>query len=331
MSLDATFLAAATRDHHLPVLQNNVFDKTRLLAVLKKKGRVFQEWAGDNIQWGVGAKKNPTITRFRGSSPLPSQQVNPVAIPTLPSGNYAVTIGITKEERLKNKGKKEVLIKMLETQMKAAEETLREEIGTDFYSDGSTVAGFNGIVGLRAIVDSDNTYAGIDRTGTGNSYWQANIDTTTYSDANLEDQTHAGYFPGLLYDAYTDATHDDAPDIVVTTKHLFNVYQLIAQAMNLRFDNAEANLGFAAVKFGPDVPVIFDDFCTTKHLFMFNTGDLGLYVVPGANFEYDTNEENGSIWLQPTDELSLVAHILFMGQLVCEKPRQTSCYTTLGT
>ena len=329
--LDSTFLELATRDHHLPVLRDNVFDKTRLLAVLKKKGRVFEEWAGDNIIWSVGAKKNPTITRFRGSSTLPSQQVNPAARPSLPSGNYSVTIGITKEERMKNRGKPEVLLKMLETQMKTGEETLREEIGTDCYSDGSTVGGFNGVHGLRAIVDNDNTYAGINRSTAGNEYWQANIDTTTYSDANLEDQTHAGYFPALLNDAYTDATHADAPDIVVTTKHLFNVYQIIAQAMNLRFDNATANLGFAAVKFGPDVPVIFDDFCTTKHLFMFNTGDMSLYVVPGANFEYDKNEQNGSIWLQPTDQLSLVAHVIFMGQLVCDKPRQTSAYTTLGT
>lgn len=328
--LDSTFLELATRDHHLPVLQNNVFDKTRWLSVLKKKGRIFEEWAGDNVIWSVSAKKNPTITRFRGSSTLPSQQVNPIARPSLPSGNYSVTVGITKEERMKNNGKMEVLVKMLETQMKVAEETLREEIGTDLYSDGSQVGGMNGIVGLRAIVDNDNTYAGINRSTDGNDYFQANIDTTAYTDANLEDQTNAGYFPALLNDAYTDATHEDAPDLIVTTKHLFNVYQIIAQAMNLRFDNAEANLGFAAVKFGPDVPLIFDDFCTASHLFMVNTGDLGLHIVPGANFEYDKNEQNGSIWLQPTDQLSLVAHVIFMGQLVCEKPRQTSAYTALG-
>ena len=329
--LDSTFLELATRDHHLPVLKNNIYNKTRGFAVLKKKGRVFEEWAGDNVIWSVVAKKNPTITRFRGSSTLPSQQVNPLARPSLPSGNYSVTIGITKEERAKNKGKKEVLVKMLEAQMKNAESTLREEIGTDFYSDGSQVGGMNGIVGLRAIVDNDNTYAGLNRSTAGNEYWQANIDTTTYTDANLEDQTHAGYLPGLMYDAYTDATHDGSPDIVITTKHLFNVYQLIAQAMNLRFDNAEANLGFAAVKFGPDVPVIFDDFCTTKHLFMLNTDDLSLYIVPDFNFEYDKNEQNGSIWLQPTDQLALVAHVVFMGQLTCDAPWQQAAYTTLGT
>lgn len=329
--LDSTFLELATRDHHLPVLKNNIYNKTRWLAVLKKKGRIVEEWAGDNVIWSVVAKKNPTITRFSGSSTLPSQQVNPLARPTLPSGNYSATVGITKEEKLKNVGKKEVLVKMLETQMKGAEETLREEIGTDCYSDGSLVQGMNGVVGLRAVVDNDNTYAGINRSTAGNEYWQANIDTTSYTDGNLEDQTSAGYFPALLNDAYTDATHNDAPDLVLTTKHLFNVYQIIAQQMNLRFDNAEANLGFAAVKWGPDVPVIFDDFCTAKHLFMLNTMDFTLYVIPGANFEYDKNEQNGSIWLQPTDQLALVAHVIFMGQLVCDAPRQQAVYTTLGT
>lgn len=329
-ALDTSMLTLVTRSKFLPVLKNNLYNKTRLLNLFLKKGRV-KDWTGYSLQWDVIGTKHAAVGLFSGYSTVANQPINPLVQATLSNANYYATVSISKEEEVRNTGPQgaEKLLDILKTQMKNAESTLKDSISTDIYGSATTRGGYNTINGLGvAITGSTGTYANIDRSATANSFWRSNVDATVYTDANIEDPTNAGYLPRVMNTNYTNASHDGQPDIIVTTKHLYNEYKLIAQTTNLRFDNNVADLGFAGVQFD-GMTMFFDDYCTSKAMYFLTSDDWSVFVVPGANFDFD--EQNGSMWKLPTDQLAKVAHLLWMGQFRLDAPWQQAASTALGS
>ena len=327
-TLDDSALQRTTRTHFLPELKNNLYNKTRLLKILSMKGRV-KPWTGTALQWSVVLKKHTAKGLFSGYSTVATQPINPLVDAQLANSNYYSTISISKEEILKNRGKMEKLIDLLKTQMQNAESTMKDDLGTDLYGSGATIGGLQPLIGLGAIVSASNTYAGIDRTAAANANWQAQVYSTAATDEELQDSTSAKYMPRVMNNRYSSASFDDSPDIIVTTTALYDLYQTIAQVRNLVFDNEVANLGFGGVKFGPGVTMIFDRFCTTKYMYFLCTSNFQLFVMDGANFDFD--EEDGTIWKRPVNQIAKLAHILWMGQLRCDVPRQQAVATALGT
>ena len=330
MGLDTTLLTRTTREHFIPVLKDNLFNAMPLLKMFREKGRQ-KTWAGGyKLLWDVILTKHQAVGLWTGYDIIVNQQVNPVVQASLSNANYYASIGISKEEEKLNSGRMEKLLDILETQMKNAQSTLQERIAQDLYGDGTAVNGRVVLAGLKAVCDTTNTYANINRSTAGNSGWQSNKTPTTYTDANLKNPTHAGYFPHILRTGFTNASHNgSAPDIGFTTKYLYNLYQDIAEAGNLRFDNSKANLGFGGVEFQAGVPIMFDDYCTAKYFYWLTSKDFELHVVDGADFDLDT-DENGNAWLQGTDQFAKIAHIIYMAQLKCDAPRNQQVFTTLG-
>jgi len=328
-TLDTTFLDLATLTKFLKVTKNNIYNKTRLLKILESSGRI-QDATGTSTTWDVVKSRHSATGRFSGYSTVVNQQTNPLAQATLPPGKYYATIGIAKDELLMNSGKEEKKIDMLSTQMKNAESTLKYNISTDLYGDGTAVGGIQGVVGLgAAITGSTGTYANINRATAGNEFWRSNVNSTGYTTQQLEDSTHAGYMPRIMDNMVSLATHDEAPNTIVMTKILYNIYKNIARTTNLRFDNSVADLGFPAVKLD-GVTITFDDFCTAGTIYFLNTNDWSMFVYPGANYDFDTSE-NGSIWKQPTDQLAKLAHILWVGQFRLDAPWQQGKISGLPT
>jgi hypothetical protein len=64
-------------------------------------------------------------------------------------------------------------------------------------------------------------------------------------------------------------------------------------------------------------------------MYFLNTNDFSFFVVPGANFDFD-EDDKGSIWKQPTDQLAKLAHLVFMGQLRCDAPWQSGRFTSVA-
>ena len=327
--LDTGWLDRTTREMFIPVLKINMYNKPRGFKLLVQNGRK-KAWHGTALNWTVIPKKQASVGMWGGYSTQANQPINPGVAATLANSNYYATVAISLEEEMKNSGvqNQEKLLNILTSQMKNAESTLVDLVATHFYADGTAVGQFQPLIGLGAIVDTDNTYAGINRSTTGNENWQSNVNASVYTDENLQDPTHAGYMPNVMMNSFTSATHDEAPNVIFTTKRLYNIYQTIAQTRNLRFGNDTANLGFKGVEF-QGVTMYFDDYCTAKALYMLNTNDFQLYVFDGADFDLRKGEQ-GQTWFQPIDQFAKVAHILFMGQLRCDAPRQQAVASALG-
>ena len=323
---DSQLLSTSTITKYLKTLKNNIYNKTRLLTIMEKASRI-QDASGISTTWDIVKSRHAATGRFKAFSTLINQQTNILGQATLAPGQYYATVGFAKDELIKNANKPEKIIDIFSTQMKNAESTMKYNIATDFYSDGSAVGGMAGITGLGAIVtQATGTYAGINRATAGNEYWRSNVNSTGYVLAQLEDPTDAGYFPRLLDTSTLNATHDESPDTIVMTKVLYAIYKNIARD-KLRLSTTEAgDLGFPGLKLD-GVTITFDDFCTAGYVYGLNTNDFNLFVYPGANYDFD--KEDGSIWLRPTDQLAKLAHLVWMGQFRCDAPWQQFCISSL--
>ena len=328
--LDTTFLTNTTRENFIPVLKNNIYNRTPVLKLMLGKGRV-KPYTGTSLLWDVIAKRHTAKGRFKGYSPIATQPTNPTVQATLSNANYYSTISISTEERKLNSGVQlqTKLIDMLSTQMDNAEKTFKEDIANDCYGTGANLGGLPGIVGLGAIVSDANTYAGLDRTATANAFWKANVNSTSYTDTNIQDSTNAGYLPHLMRDMITKCTYDESPDVVVTTKHLYVIYQDIMEG-KVRTSPGMANLGFKSIEFDPASSLIFDDYCTDQAMWFLTISNYQFYVVEDANFDLDVDLD-GKIWHRGQGQLADYANLIFMAQMRCDVPRQQGLLSTKGT
>jgi hypothetical protein len=316
---DSDLLSTSTITKYLRTLKNNLYNKTRLLTIMEKAGRI-QDATGISTTWDIVKSRHKATGRFNGFSTLLNQQTNILGQATLPPGQYYATVGFAKDELIKNAAKPEKIVDIFSTQMKNAEATLKYDIATDFYSDGSLVGGLQGVTGLQAIVtQATGTYANINRATAGNEYWRSNVNSTGYALAALEDPTDAGYMPRLMDTMSLTATHDEEPDTIVMTKVLYAIYKNIARDKLYLGSKESADLGFPGLKFD-GVTITFDDFCTAGYIYGLNTNNFNLFVYPGANYDFD--KEEGSMWLRPTDQLAKLAHLIWMGQFRCDAPWQ---------
>lgn len=323
-ALDVTFLNNVTREHFIPGLRNQIYDKTVLMNRIMAGGRV-KDAVGRSLIGDVISTKHASLGIYSGYDVLANQPVNPTAQYALSYSNYYATLAISGDEERRNSGAKEKLLDMLKIQTDNAYASLRDLMSTDLYSDGTAIAGRNRIVGLASVVDNDNTYANINRSTAGNEYWKGQVDATSYAFADLNDPTSASYLPKLMRTSEMAATRDNAPDLIVTTTGIYTMYQDIAGVQNLRIDDTMANLGFGGVKFGP-TSMAFDRYVTTAYMYFLTTQNFEWYVFPGANFDMI---EPG--WKQAQNQDAKLAHLIWSGQLVCRVPRENAVLRSLAT
>jgi hypothetical protein len=327
MALDRTFLEAVTRDKFIPRLKNNVYKKMPLMKRIVEKN--MEDASGEKLTWRVVLKRHTALGRFSGYETHTSQQINPIVTASLEYANYFHTVGISLVEEKQNSGNKEKLLDLWDVQFKNADASLREQMYQDLFLSSTSIGGHNSIVGIGAVVDNDNTYAGINRSTAGNEDWKAQITTTAYTVANMKDATHAGYLPGLMRSGWLNASFDGAPNVIVTTPTLYEVYQFIAETNNLRLGGSKADLGF---KDGSDlggVEVVFDKYCTSLAMYGLNTDSFFAKVFPGANFDVAYPEINGGMQ-RGANQFAYSMDVVWMGQIGCEVPRENFVYTALG-
>ena len=324
--LDTTFLDYMTRKHFEPALKNQIYDRRVLWNKLNEGGRI-KTLVGSALQWNVVNTKHQAIGLLSGYETMANQQVNPVTQATLNPAFYYATVGISMEEEIKNSGSMEKLLDMVSTQFDNARISLETQMNTDAYGTGATISGKYPITGLGAICDqyggTITTYAGISR-ASATSFWNSYVDSTAYTYSNSIDTTSNQYLPKVMRTAYATATHDLSPNLILTTKNVYNMYMDIV-AEKVRIDNKMADLGFGGAEFmGGAAKLAFDDYATPNHMWFLTLDDFALWVYAGMNFNTDG-------WKVPTDQAAKLTHIFWMGQLQCTAPREQAVITAVAT
>lgn len=320
-------LANAMRAKYLPAMKNNLYKKMPVLNILQAKGRV-QEMTSTSLLWTIVIQRNQAGGLFYGVSPIATTPNNPTVNASLSPSFYYETIALPYTDILQNVGKQgaEKLFSILETQVKNAESTLRENIAVDIYGAGTARGGLNPITGLASIVSASATYAGV--TVAQAPTWAAQTDTVSYTDSQLQDQTSAGYLPNLMRNMYVNCDFDDAPDVVVSCPALFVIYENIMGGL-IRTNDEMANLGFRAVNFDPASSMIYDKYATLKTMWFLTTSNFSFFTYPNSDF--DLLEKNGQVWQWAPNQLAQQAQVIFAGQLRCDVRRQQGLLSNKGS
>jgi len=307
---DFNALLSTTLQNYRPTLVNNIFTSRVLLDHLNSKGKVVVEEGGTSIVEPLIYAQNSTTGSYAGYDTIDLTPQDGISAAEYQWKQMAASIAISGIEEAKNRGTEQV-IKLLNAKIMQAEESVKEELNTMLYGNGTGNGGkdFNGLGNI--VATAGNTVGGIDAGGAGNAWWDPYVDALGGQLTQVAMAT-----------AYNTASRgNDHPDLIVTTQVLFERYESLLTP-NVRYqDTAKANLGFTNLMF-KQTPVVFDVSCTATNMNFLNSKYLKLTGMTGRWFE-TTEFQKGTV----AGVDARYALILAFGQLTCSNRARQGAIT----
>lgn len=315
------YMLSTTLKNYRKTLTDNIHNSNAIFYLLKKNGAIKEESGGERIVEPVMYGKNDTAKSYSGYDLLDTTPQTGIDSAEFNWKQYSVSITISGEEQRKNKGNKYKLIDILDARTQQAEMSLTSALVSGIFSDGTGNSNKD-LTGLKAMVAASGTYGGID-SGTY-TWWQAKVNSDSEA-INLPDMRNI--FNG------TSLGGKDTADLIVTTQAIFETYEGLFTNVAVTGSNARAgdfmtpsesqkkvaDGGFQTLAF-KGTPITYDEDCTTGYMYMLNTKHMKLVVHEDANF--DTTE-----FVKPENQDALVAQILFMGNLTCNRRKSFGVLT----
>jgi hypothetical protein len=281
---DFNALLSTTLQNYQPTLVDNIFKDLVLLNHLNSKGRVQVEEGGTSIVEPLMYAVNNTVGSYSGYDAIDLTPQDGITAAEYQWKQMAASIAISGIEESKNRGT-EAIIKLLNAKIMQAEESLKSNLNTMLYSDGTGNGGkdFNGLGNIIATVN--NTVGGID--ATSNTWWNPfqDVSASTLSQQDM----------GAVYNQVSKGS--DVPDLILTNSNLFEKYESLLTA-NVRYqDVAKANAGFQNLMF-KQTPVVFDlaiaAASSSAPMYFINSKYLKLTGMNGHWFN-TTDFQNGTV------------------------------------
>jgi len=288
---DFNAILSTTLQNYQPTLVDNIFKDLVLLNHMNSKGRVQMEEGGTSIVEPLMYAVNGTASSYSGYDAIDLTPQDGISAANYQWKQMAASIAISGIEEAQNRGT-EAIIKLLNAKIMQAEMSVKSDLNSMLYSDGTGNGGkdFNGLGNI--VATANNTVGGID--ASTNTWWNPYQDTSAAT-LSLQDM-------GKVYNNASKG--NDVPDIIVTNEDLFSKYESLL-TQNVRYqDVAKANAGFQNLMF-KQTPVVFDlalaadtsaapmYFLNTKYLKLvgmnghwFNTTDFQSGTVAGIDARY---------------------------------------------
>ncbi len=286
-------LIATTLQNYRKKLEDQVFEATVLLYVLKKKGIPSQTgrtivqpllYAGVNAH-GSYEDDDTFVAPTR-------QGITAAEYPW--KGQYA-SIFFTGIEMEQNSGPQAAL-SLAQARVKQAELTVTDDLNAALFGDG-TGNGGKDFMGLQGVIATGNTYGGIDRTDAANAWWRSQITTTA-----------AALGLATMRRVYNNASKGkEQPTHLITTQVIFEAYEALLED-SVRHESTElGDRGFQSLKF-KGAPIVFDRDVPTGFLYFLNLNHLELVKLGDRWFEW-------SDWLVPVNQDAKYKNLLLNGNL----------------
>lgn len=277
-----TELVTTTLRNHKSELADNVSNHNALLRHLNKRGKKVREDGGNTLVCALDYAENGTYSRFSGYDTLDTS-----ASDVLTSAEYNwkqsnVNVTASGEEIRKNSGSKTRILNLVKERVDNAVRTMKNNISTDMYSDGTTA---NQIGGLQAICPdtAGGTLGGID--GDTWTFWQSVVQSAAAPLGGGAITLSASTFEQFIRQAYIEVTRGtDMPDFIVFDNYYYELFEG-SQVSNKRYttdtdvSRDSASAGFVTLKY-KNADVFHDggSGISSNHGYMINT-DYLKYVV----------------------------------------------------
>lgn len=303
-------MLSTTLKKYRPTLTDNIHGSNAVFFALKDAGAIKIDDGGERIVEPLMYGKNETAGSYNGYDELNITPQEGIDSAEFNWKQYSASITISGKEQRQNKGKKTKLIDLLQAKTDQAELSLRGEMTEGIFGDGTGNDGKD-LTGLEAMVSDSGTYGGI------------NSSTYTWWKAYVESTSEALGLPKMRT-AFNTASiaGKDHCDLIVTNQTLFEKYEGLftaVQGTNLApnfttpSEGAKriADGGFQMLQFKGQ-PIVWDESCPSGTMYFLNTKHMKLVVHEDANFETTDFQK-------PVKQDALVAQILWMGNLTCNR------------
>lgn len=291
-------LAATTLQKYQPKLADNIYKKHVVLNHLKANGGTVMYTGGRELVAPLMYGTNSTVQTFDGTDTLDTTYQEGIDAATYDWKFYNVAVAFTMVDKIKNKGKEQVL-SLLKAKIKQAELALSEKINGDIIKGTDS----KGLVGLFTLSDASSTVGGI--SGTTYSWWRGNIDsdavTVSFSDMRA------------VKNSCMNGNGGSKVSLIVTTQSIYEklfslltaTYQFNPTQAATKEGKRLAEASFEMLEF-EGIPVVYDEDITSGGMLFINKDNYKLGIVEDANFAVIDKSE-------PSDQHVSIQHIVFGG------------------
>lgn len=305
------------------VLQSNV--------LMQRFVRAAKPWSGRTLRQPIKVSKNTTGTSISGFDTFSVAATDNRQVMEFTPCFYQITCALPGDE-LSVADTEEKVLDLMKLTIQSDTEDMADDLGTIFYADG-TGNGSKDPLGLAALVDDGSSVASIG--GLSRSTY-----TTLQSTVTASSGTISLAKVDTLWAAVTSGSQK--PTAFYTTETIFNLYgQLLRPQERITkpvssVKGMVGGTGFDGLEYNGK-PVLMDEKCTSGVFFALNEKFMDWYGLPAYNGkpiayksqikgnDYEAPMGLGfswSDWIVPANSFSVVGHIYFGGQFVCNNPRR---------
>jgi hypothetical protein len=265
-------------------LADNVSKNHALLDRLEKKGKRKPVSGGRQIIQELEYGENGTFNWYSGYDPLNISPSEVFSAAQFDWKQCSVAVSVSGLEELMNAGEEQI-IDLLEARIENAERTMRNQMSSAVYGDG-TAAGGKAIGGLALLVPdvpTAGTVGGINRATW--SFWQSQKFGAVADGGGAATTANMVSYMDRLWLNLVRGT--DKPDLIVADNVYYRLYMEALQPQQ-RFTSTDmAQAGFESLKF-MSADVVFDGgiggACPANHMYFLNTDYL--YIRPHTKRQY---------------------------------------------
>lgn len=288
MALTYDQISAITLKYYVPKMYDNVFNSNPLLQRHKKKSYEKVD-GGVSVMVPLNYAVPTSSGWYAGYDTLSTTDNDQITAAEYSWKQLYTNISVSRLDELKNSGDAAIL-GLVKNKVKIAEKQMEDALGTGVFSNATDA---KSVVGLRQVIATGNTVGGISQTT--NSWWQANVDSTTTT-----------LTLGTMMTQFNLATIGSAaPSVLVGTRSIYNSYYALLQPQQRFSDSDTAAGGFASLLFN-GAPVIPDSHAPSGNLFMLNEDYIHLWVHKDEDMRFEPFQK-------PINQNVKVAKIYWMG------------------
>lgn len=327
MSFNFGELDSVTEKFYLPTLVDQIYSNDPILAKIKQGKKV----AGGGKAFNVQIKyDNLNHGKYAPNQVFPNTKkeiMNSVDIPIRGAFAEMVSDGF---ESAQNEGP-QAIQNLLEEKLKALEEAMRIELLSSLYDDPAVTDPTNlGFIGLQVIVDDNNTYAGLDRSGGSHTYWRSIVVEDATNGVTLDGDPGYQILRKFFMDV-TDGGKEGKNLVFVGDFGTVNKIEFMLASRNTitTVGESDANLGFASFKlFGKLVYASSELESIAKAtgkgvLYALNFDFLTMYTQKGNDFRMTSFKEDQKNDLR-------IKQLLVSGNWIATKPSRLGVIRTIN-
>lgn len=253
-------------------LADNVSNGNALLQRLSQRGNIRTFGGGRNIVQELEYAENSTFKFYSGYEQLDISPSDVLTAAEFDIKQAAVNVSISGLEQLQNSSR-ERMIDLMQSRITNAERTMKNNLTTGIYSDGTGSSGKQ-ITGLQSLVADDptsGTVGGIDRSSF--SFWRNQ--TFDFSDDTSDSAASASNIQEGMRDLWLSCSRGtDKPDLIVMDKEYFKFYwESLTDIQRINRTDRGVS-GFDSLAFVTADVVFEDSGIPSKHAYFLNTDFL---------------------------------------------------------